>query len=111
MVRAEKTRGASVIAIGICALAGGALLLKLFTFEFYFADDPTSGVALRMVPRLENRQRVSDSKLLKGRILVEDENGFLGEGLYRGVVGWAWLPLVLCAGLAIFVSRKTRRAA
>lgn len=99
----------SALALSTGLLACSALLLKLFTLEFYFADDPTSGVALRSTPGFGNRQLVNDSRMLKGRILVEDENGFLGEGLYRGVVGWAWLPLAVGAGILGVQARRRRR--
>ncbi len=74
-----------------------AMLLKLFTYEFYLADDPTCGVAIRSSASLVSKQLLQQSGVERDYILLQDENGFLGEGLYRSIVGWGWIafPVVL----------------
>src|SRR4029079_8869558 len=101
-------RSITIGAMGTTVLAVCAVSLKLFTFEFYLADDPTCGVAMRMSPGLETRRLVKDSSELKNKILLEDENDFRGSTLYRHITTWAWLPLILgAAGLWILRRRPT----
>jgi hypothetical protein len=79
-----------------------ALTLKLFTYEYYYEDDATSGIALRLYPSLEIRLVLDESTLY---ILITDENSFLGEGLYRILVSWGWLVLLGLIVVILIVSR------
>jgi hypothetical protein len=86
-----------------------ALALKLFTFEYFLKDDPTSGIAVRAIPSLTSHQVLQHSPP-RSLILVEDENEFLGAGLYRAATGWALIVLVF-GWLILFVAvrRNTRQ--
>lgn len=93
------------ITFGMSVAALCVILLKLFTFEFYYADDPTCGVALRLRPGWESRIRVTEQTQLKARILVEDENDFRGRWVYQLLTGWAGLSLVIGAGALLLRQR------
>jgi hypothetical protein len=82
-----------------------ALTLKLFTYEYYFEDDATTGIALRLNPSLENKLVLDESSVY---ILITDENSFLGEGLYRILVSWGWLVL-LALGIVTMIASKRQR--
>jgi hypothetical protein len=84
-----------LVVAALLALAG--LAVKLFTYEFHLADDPTCGVALRLRPGWSNLARAASPA--RTRVLLEDENDFIGSGLYRGLVGWGFV--VPLAGLAL----------
>lgn len=64
------------------------LALKLFTYAYYYSDDPTCGVAWR--PALSFSSVQWDSPPPASRILIQDENGFIGEDLYRHLTSWGW---------------------
>jgi hypothetical protein len=86
-----------------------ALALKLFTYEYYFEDDPTTGIALRWQPTLENWLVFDDVTSVS---IIQDENSFIGEGLYRIMVSWGWvLFLVIGTALIITSMRKRTRSA
>lgn len=72
-----------------------AVMIKLFTYEFYLEDDPTSGIALRDFPALVSRQILVETLSDSDYILVQDENSFIGEGLYRALITWGWITLLI----------------
>ena len=78
-----------------------AMGLKLFTYEYYLADDPTCGIAARIRPSLGNDQLLQSSDI----VLLSDENDFPGSGLYKAIVGWGYLA-VLAAGPVLFYLGK-----
>lgn len=83
--------------------AGAVLALKLFTYEYYLADDPTCGIAARLRPSM-----VSHQLLRRGDpVLLSDENRFLGAWLYEGMVNWGYVA-VLAAGPICWFVRKQR---
>ncbi|MBL8211292.1 MAG: hypothetical protein JNK87_11300 [Bryobacterales bacterium] len=84
-------------------LAAGLLVLKLFTYEYYLPDDPTGGVALRAMPGMVSRQHLQAGD----RLVLSDENEFVGAGVYRAAVGWGYLA-VLGAGVVVFGWRRLR---
>jgi hypothetical protein len=91
----------------LAVLAVLAVGTKLFTYEFYLADDPTSGVALRASPSLESRAQLGGpSGSVRDRILVEDENRFPGCGIYRALVQIGWLALPGLAMAALIASHR-----
>jgi hypothetical protein len=89
-------------------LAGAALMGKFYTYEFVLHDDPTTGVAWRAEAAMDNGPKVIQPG---SRILLQDENGFAGDGLYHAFAGGGW---VLCfaagcigAGMAIRRLKRT----
>jgi hypothetical protein len=93
--------------LGVSLLAAG---IKLFTFEAILKDDPTVSLVLRPTPSFENRHFLDDSSQLAGAlVLAEDENSFLGSGLYDWLVsvGWWLFPLLL---VAVWLVPRLRRA-
>lgn len=88
------------------ALAVAALALKLFTYEYYLTDDPSSGLALRSSAGFVNHQPLQKTD----RVLVSDENGFVGESVYRAVVNWGWAVIGI-AWPVVFWYEKSRTAA
>lgn len=87
---------------GIAAVL--AVALKFFTYEFSLSDDPTCGIAARWRPSLVNLQRLTRGDL----VLLTDENDFPGSGIYRALVSWGYL-VILVAGPAIYLARKRSR--
>lgn len=85
--------------LGVAALAavlvGG---LRLFTAEVMPPDDPTVQLILRARPSLETR--VVGQVPPGARVLAADENGFVGQGLWRWMVGAGWIvvPAAITAG-------------
>lgn len=97
-------KGLSLALAALCLLL---LALKLFTYEFYLPDDPTTGIALRSEPMLESHMPLHSSAGMHSDIvLLQDENDFIGADLYRFTVriGWLLTPLVtvLAAGALLF---------
>ena len=85
------------------ALALVSLLVKLFTYEYLLRDDPTAGIALRGAPGLDSGPKV----LMAGdRVLVADENGFIGEGLYRVFSQFGWLIVVAASLFSMWRLRR-----
>ncbi|MCC6366546.1 MAG: hypothetical protein IT165_23760 [Bryobacterales bacterium] len=83
--------------------AVAALALKLFTYEYYLADDPTCGIAARLRPSMVSHQLLHRGDL----VLLSDENRFLGAWLYEAMVNWGYLA-VIAAGPICWYARKQR---
>lgn len=82
------------------------LLIKLFTAEVLFFDDPTSIFVLRLFPSLNNNITMLPHSDMSGYfILFSDENGFIGDGVYYFIVKYLWwgFPLI---GLIYFLYKK-----
>lgn len=85
------------------------LVLKLFTAEIIFSDDPTSILVLRLFPSLDNSITMISPINLEGYyVLLFDENGFVGEVLYHFIIKYLWwcLPLI---GLIYYLYKKLTR--
>jgi len=92
-----------VVQLGLVLLGLLAVGIKLFTYEYSYADGPTSGVALRAAPGLESRRQIQREADFGGDvILITDENDFPGDGVYRSIVqgGWIILPALAVGVLA-----------
>lgn len=71
--------------------------IKLFTTEVSFSDDPTNILALRSLPSLNNSITLtSHLKIESYYVLLSDENGFLGQGLYQYTTKYFWwlIPVI-----------------
>jgi hypothetical protein len=91
----------------LAAVVGVAwILVRLFTYEFVLRDDPMGGIALRAVPGLSVGPKLLEPD---SKILLQDENGFAGEGLYRAFAGYGWLLCLLVAGYAFWANRRALR--
>jgi hypothetical protein len=77
------------------------------SFKNEFSLDPTCGVAFRSSPSLVSHQPLQQSGIEKDYILLQDENEFLGTGLYRAIVGWGWIALPV-AWVALLLAAKRR---
>lgn len=98
-----RTRAWSGVLILMAALFS---FLKLFTYHYVLSDDPTTGIALRTTPALDN-----GPSLLADRdvVLVADENEFLGEGLYALFARGGWLLAVAGPLLLSWRARESTR--
>lgn len=100
----------------LLALSVFSILVKLFTVEIWFPDDPTVELIIRSKPSLTSRMIVENRaeypKPYK-RILV-DENGFIGENIYyfNVKVGWIGLPVLwMCySTIIIFKWKKNKKS-
>ncbi len=101
---------ALIIGWGIMTLF--VLFLKLFTYEFFLRDDPTNGIALRLNPSMVSQQILVETSSGTNRILLQDENAFVGNTLYRAFVGWGWITLLtvwlMLLGIAYWLSRTEK---
>ena len=97
------TRPQFIVLVVIASLAVG---LKLFTYEFFFSDDPMWGVALRATPGLDSARQVGEHDPVPDHILIADENGFVGQGVYRLVVRGGWVVLS-AAVVAVLLMRRS----
>lgn len=96
-----------VLRLGLVAVGLVAVGLKLFTYEYFYVDDPTSGIALRAAPGLESLRRIEREADFGGdAVLIADENDFPGSGVYRLIARGGWLGL---PALAVVVLMATRR--
>jgi hypothetical protein len=93
--------------LGAAALL--AVLLKLFTYQFYFQDGPSTGLALRVVPSLTSQLTVDGANGAPDAVLVEDENDFVGGPAYRWTVSLGWWLLPAAWVALLIVARPTRR--
>jgi hypothetical protein len=89
-------------------LAAGLLLVlalggRFFSTELVWTDEPTVMLALRSTPGWSNLERVEDRRALRGHaVLIQDENDYIGAGLYAAFVNGGWL--LLCGvSVALFV--------
>jgi len=72
------------------------ILIKLYTTEVMFNDDPTIMVIIKDKPSLENRRIITwDSSIKEAIVLISDENGYIGQSVYVAIVSWAWIVLPL----------------
>lgn len=79
-----------------------AVGLKLFTYEYAYADGPTSGIVLRSAPGLGSYRQVQREADFGGApVLIADENGFPGRVVYRAVVQGGWLILAVLAVVVV----------
>lgn len=104
-----KVLGAILIAISLSMIA-----VKLFTYEFFLRDDPTCGIALRGDPALTSHAplRILPSGRTD-RVLIQDENDYLGGSAYRFVVGVGWILFPALSIIILILSsvrgRETER--
>ena len=75
------------------------ILVRLFTYEFVLRDDPTGGIAFRTVPGWDTGPKLLDSASM---IVLQDENGFAGEALYRTFAHYGWLISVLFSAYVLW---------
>jgi hypothetical protein len=93
--------------LGLVLLGLLAVGLKLFTYEYFYADGPTSGVALRATPGLESLRRIEREEDFGGDdILLADENDFPGSGIYRLIARGGWLGLPALAAAVLVATRR-----
>jgi hypothetical protein len=100
-----------VALLAAMALSALMILTKLFTTVVWLADDPTVLLALRSRPALTNELLIRDEAELRGHhVLITDENGFVGEGVYAVVIGGGWQVgcAVLVGGAAVLIARRVR---
>jgi hypothetical protein len=82
-----------------------SLAIKLFTAEIHSSGDPSVYLVLAGKPFPTNRLIANERP--KGLLLLEDENGYPGSGVYAAFVSWAWL--LAPAALAMsFLNRSDR---
>lgn len=99
------------LCLALALISGWLIAIKLFTYEFYLADDPTAGVALRPVPSLTSRAELGRSAAFgPDRVLITDENAFLGQGLYRIFVRIGWIAFPLSTLLCVAGWSRVRRS-
>lgn len=86
------------------------LLLKLFTIEVGYVDDPTVALAVRIHPGWSNTLPVSDPAGLDDLyVLFSDESDYIGSEVYRALVSVpVWIGAAM-VGVIIASYRRRRR--
>jgi hypothetical protein len=98
----------------LCTLSAIALcvvLLKLFSTEITFRDDPTHMLAFRAVPSLENYILLDDLNSGAYYVFSVDENDLIEGVFYSFVVDYlSYLLVFVCIGLwFIYCGRKRQQ--
>jgi hypothetical protein len=83
-------------------LALSAVVLRVFTFEYALADDPTCGVAAALDAALR-APAVVLARSPDG-VVWSGEDGYPVMGIYRALRGGGWLLVVLAACAYEFAS-------
>ncbi len=67
------------------------VLVKLFTVELTYQDEPSIALAVRSAPAFSNDIQLDASQEFSDfAVLFMDENGYPGMRLYRWITGWLW---------------------
>jgi len=108
-LRNSRIRLVAALAIGVAITM---LLVKFFTAEVSYVDDPTVELVVRRRPSFNNELVVNDERDLSGvHVVLRDENAFVGEAVYRAVTSTGWV--VGCFGAiaatAYLVATRDRR--
>ncbi|MDO6469264.1 hypothetical protein Q4498_14205 [Neptunomonas phycophila] len=101
----KATIVSSLIAIAV-------FVFKLFSVVLKFPDDPTSILALRVSPSLNNETLLHDYLDVSNYVIViSDENGFIGKSLYGFTVDYLAYALVLFSAFLwlLYVGKKKRK--
>ena len=87
----SKNKSAIKVAI-VFVLAVLLTLIKFFTVEMRYKDDPTVQLVARLTPSTNNKITVVDEKEfgIAFRILA-DENSWIGSGLYAFICAGGWM--------------------
>jgi uncharacterized membrane protein YciS (DUF1049 family) len=90
-MRQLKNKAAIKLAI-VFMFAVLLTLVKFFTVEIRYKDDPTVQLVASYTPSANNKITVVDDKQysIAFRILV-DENGYIGSALYAFICAGGWL--------------------
>lgn len=81
------------IAISLLCISLLFVMIKLFTAVVRLKGDPTTFLVLRTKPSLRtdfNLMTVTPFEDERFRVLLLDENGFIGQGLYYLVTNYFW---------------------
>lgn len=101
-----KRRSAIVLLVVV-----GLIWVRLFTFRFVGADDPTVYLAVRTTPGLayELRGREHPRVQVPQLVVASGENGFPLEGVYLSYMASAWWIVggLLCVA-ALALRRESR---
>lgn len=92
---------------GFAALV--AILMKLFTYEFFLRDDQTCGIAIRSSPSLVSHQVLERSPTGTDFVLLQDEKEFAGSELYRALVSWGWIALLVTWPVLLLVGHRLKQ--
>lgn len=66
------------------------LIIKLFTAVIILSDDPTNFLVFRLSPSFNNDIIASSINTNEYIILMTDENGFIGDGIYYFITQYLW---------------------
>ena len=83
-------------------------LIKLFTIQIHFSNDPTIVFAYKLQPSLVSNVILTDKTNLPELygVIFEDENCYTGMSLYTFVVMWVWKISLLF--MVVFVALYLR---
>lgn len=80
------------------------VLVKLFTVELRYQDDPSVALAVRGTPDNSNTVTLSSGQQFSDyMVLLVDENGYPGMGAYKIITAWLWwlVPLASLVGFVV----------
>ena len=83
------------------------LFIKVYTAQVTYHDDPTVYLVLKRAPSLDNYVVDKDCPD-KSRVIIMDENDYVGSTIYSHVVSWGWIVIPMMGVMLNVVALKKR---
>lgn len=109
-MRPQRLKRSGWIVIAICTYLL-FILVKLFTAEVRYVDDPTVSLVVRSIPSLSNYLIVKETNETEGMyFLLSDEGDYIGSDLYAVLISMDWLVSCLVLGVILFAYSRRRNS-
>jgi len=82
------------------------LIIKFFTAIVILKDDPSNFLVFYATPSFKNQLLLNSINDNKHIIIMSDENGIVGEGVYYFITKYLWWLLLLFTSFIFYLERK-----